>query len=57
MTGERRRKAFKSEGFGEIDEITYTDERIEQESWALKVAACIKFHQWEAAVRYFIRRR
>lgn len=27
VTGVRRRKAFKSEGLGEIDEITYTDER------------------------------
>lgn len=26
-TAERRGKAFKSEGFGEIDEITYTEER------------------------------
>ncbi len=27
VPGERRRKAFKSERLGEIDEITYTDER------------------------------
>lgn len=53
VTGETWRKAFKSEGLGEIDEITYVDERNGVRVMGLKVAACIKFTQREAVVGAF----
>lgn len=38
---------------GEIDEITYVDERNRVRVMGLKVAACVKFTQWEAVVGAF----